>query len=393
MDLFKAVFDPATFMPHGHCYFWKPGLIRLHVLSDATIVFAYYSIPIALFFLVRHKKGLPYPWMFVLFGIFIFSCGTTHLMEIWSVWHPAYWLSGLIKAWTGIVSILTAILAVKLLPQALALRSPMELEAANRRLEREMAEKKQAEEAVIAKREELAISRAELEQLELFSYVATHDLREPLHKIIAFGELLKLHSGSDLNERSLQDLTRIQKAARRMDQMIEELREYSKIGKSETPFVPVDLKSVAREALGDLELRIKEAQAQVEVGELPVVQGNRMQLRQLFQNLIGNAIKFRRPGEPCRVTVKSTVANPECVTITVEDNGIGFDETYLDRIFKPFQRLHSRDAYEGSGLGLAICQKIALHHRGEITARSVPGRGSAFVVTLAFNPQGAVSNA
>ncbi len=141
------------FIPHGHCYLWQPGLVGLHILSDALIALAYYSIPLMLVYFVRQRKDLPFDWMFLLFGTFIVACGTTHVMEIWTLWHPTYWLSGLIKAITAFVSVSTALLLVPLIPQALTLPSPAQLEAANVALRNEIAERQQAQLALMESEE------------------------------------------------------------------------------------------------------------------------------------------------------------------------------------------------------------------------------------------------
>jgi PAS domain S-box-containing protein len=133
------------FIPHGHCYLWKPGLVWLHVLSDSLIALAYYSIPITLVYFVRRRQDLPFDWVFLLFGAFIVACGTTHILEIWTLWYPTYWLSGVVKAITALVSVSTAALIVPLVPKALALPSPIMLEAANRELEHEIAERRKSE--------------------------------------------------------------------------------------------------------------------------------------------------------------------------------------------------------------------------------------------------------
>ena len=139
---------------------------------------------------------------------------------------------------------------------------------------------------------------------------------------------------------------------------------------------------VAREALLYLELQITKTQARIEIGDLPTVPGDKFQLRQLFQNLISNAIKFSKADTVPRIGIESRLPGDGRAEILVKDNGIGFDEKYTDRIFKPFERLHSRSDYEGSGMGLAICQKIVLRHKGMITAKSAPGAGTTFIVTL-----------
>ena len=144
LDLLKRFVDPG-FMPHGHCYLWYPGMLWLHVGSDALIMLAYYMIPVILIYFVHRRRELPFPWIFIMFGAFILACGTTHLMDIWTVWNPAYWLQGIIKLATAGISMATAILLIPLLPKALALRSPAELEAANQALAKEVAERKSAE--------------------------------------------------------------------------------------------------------------------------------------------------------------------------------------------------------------------------------------------------------
>src|SRR6266567_1610822 len=135
IDFFKNLFSSDGFMPHGHCYLWRPGVVWLHVTSDALITLAYYSIPITLVYFVRKRKDLEFHWMFVCFAVFILACGTTHLMEIWNIWHANYWLSGSIKALTALSSVPTAILLVKLVPQALALPSAGALQKAHAELE------------------------------------------------------------------------------------------------------------------------------------------------------------------------------------------------------------------------------------------------------------------
>jgi PAS domain S-box-containing protein len=145
LELLKNFFASGGFIPHGHCYLWKPGLVWLHVMSDSIIAIAYYSIPITLVYFVRKRDDLPFNWIFLLFGAFIIACGTTHVMEIWTLWHPTYWLSGSIKAVTAVVSLYTAVELVPLVPKALALPSPAQLEAANRELESEISQRKRVE--------------------------------------------------------------------------------------------------------------------------------------------------------------------------------------------------------------------------------------------------------
>jgi PAS domain S-box-containing protein len=252
-------------------------------------------------------------------------------------------------------------------------------------------ERKQAEERAEAFAAELQRSNRELEQ---FASIASHDLQEPLRKIRAFGDRLQARFAEPLGEQGRQYIERMQASATRMQTLIEDLLTFSRVTSEARPFTEVDLATEARHVVSDLESRIHQTGGRVEVGDLPTVQADATQLRQLFQNLIGNALKFHKPGEPPLVKVGAEMfpeagagvpragPNARVCRITIQDNGIGFEEAYLDRIFKVFQRLHSRHEYEGTGVGLAICRKIVERHGGTITARSAPGHGATFIVTL-----------
>lgn len=221
-------------------------------------------------------------------------------------------------------------------------------------------------------------------ELQDFASVASHDLQEPLRKILAFGDRLRARYEGALGDDGRDYLGRMLNAAGRMSTLINDLLTFSRVTTRAQPFRPVDLGEVARDVVSDLEARVEQTGGRVEIGAMPVVEADATQVRQLLQNLIGNALKFHRPGEPPVVRVEGEVVrspDPVC-QFTVSDNGIGFDEKYLDRIFNVFQRLHGRNTYEGTGIGLAVCRKIAERHHGSITARSVPGRGSTFIVTL-----------
>jgi light-regulated signal transduction histidine kinase (bacteriophytochrome) len=222
---------------------------------------------------------------------------------------------------------------------------------------RDVTERRAADAAIARQRAELQRSNRELEH---FAYVASHDLQEPLRKIQAFGDRLAEDCGPALGERGATYLDRMRDAARRMQELITDLLAFSRIATKPQPFRPVDLAAVAAGVLADLEVRVQQTAARVEVDAPVVVAADSLQCRQLLQNLVGNALKFHRAGVPPLVRVCATVvAGPEGAgaapgpwcRLTVEDNGIGFDEKYLDRIFNPFQRLHGRGAYEGTGMG------------------------------------------
>jgi PAS domain S-box-containing protein len=246
------------------------------------------------------------------------------------------------------------------------------------------------ENRVLLRTQQLQASNTDLsrsnQELQDFAYVASHDLQEPLRKIQAFSNLLQDEYGEVLSE-GTDYLNRMSNAASRMGSLIEDLLSFSRVTTQARPFVKVDLAQVTREVLSDLEVRVSETKAHVSVGKLPAIKADPMQMRQLLQNLIGNALKFNRIGVTPKVRVTAKEKRDKngkikAYALTVADNGIGFDEKYLDRIFAVFQRLHSREAYQGTGIGLAICRKIVERHGGTITAKNNPDAGAIFIITL-----------
>ena len=223
-------------------------------------------------------------------------------------------------------------------------------------------------------------------ELEQFAYVASHDLQEPLRKMIIFGDHLKENFSQHLDGAGREYLDRMRKAGLRMKAVIEDLLVFSRTGAKQSTFERTDLGETVREVLSDLEIRLNGESVRIELGELPTVVGSKSQLRHLFQNLISNAVKFSKKGQTPSIRIDGEI-DGEVARIYVRDNGIGFDEKYLDSIFKMFQRLHPRHEYEGNGIGLSICQKIVLQHGGKITARSAPGEGATFIVTLPFEAE------
>jgi signal transduction histidine kinase len=264
-----------------------------------------------------------------------------------------------------------------------------ELQQTNSALERENRERRRAEAELRDLTDRLRRSNRELEE---FANVASHDLQEPLRKIQAFGDRLKARCSEALPDDGRDYLERMQSAAGRMQTLIQDLLSFSRVTTKAQPFERVELAAVAADVVSDLEARLESTAGRVEIGPLCTLDADPLQMRQLLQNLIGNALKFHRPGIPPEVRLWTEEADgaTETVrgsgdgncTIYVEDNGIGFDEKYLDRIFVPFQRLHERSIYEGTGIGLAICRKIVERHGGSLTARSTPGEGARFIVTL-----------
>jgi PAS domain S-box-containing protein len=240
-------------------------------------------------------------------------------------------------------------------------------------LQRRIAEEHLREKAV-----ELERANKELQD---FAHIASHDLQEPLRKIIILGDRLK-PTIPNSSEKGQDYLDRMQKSASRMRNFIEDLLHYTRVEKKALPFESVDLSEISKDIINELEYRIIETQGTVNIHTLPVVEADPFQMRQLFLNMIGNGLKFHRKGVPPVINLNSVCNNNGVWEISVEDNGIGIEAQHMDRIFKPFERLHSRDAFEGTGIGLTICNKIATRHGGDISVKKNSKNGVTFHITL-----------
>lgn len=255
----------------------------------------------------------------------------------------------------------------------------------NQDLRREIVDRRAAEEALARQSKALARSNAEL---EMFASVVSHDLQEPLRKIISFGELLEKKSHRLLGPEGADFLGRMRGAAARMQALIRDLLNFSKATYKTAPFKSVPLSEVVQEVLSDLEVAVETVHAQVEIGSLPSVFADRTQMRQLFQNLLANAFKFTRSPRIPRVKIEVENSDGQQAWISVSDNGIGFPQEAEEELFQPFRRLQEKDRVGGTGMGLAICRKIVRRHGGTIAAIGSPGQGSRFIVSLPLAARG-----
>ncbi|MCC2631568.1 MAG: histidine kinase [Patescibacteria group bacterium] len=221
-------------------------------------------------------------------------------------------------------------------------------------------------------------------ELQDFAHVASHDLQEPLRKIQTFGDRLATKYSGSLPSEGKEYLGRMMGAAGRMSALINDLLSFSRITTKGQPFEPVDLNKIAQEVISDLEIAIEQGGAAITVDKLPTVNADPMQMRQLFQNLLSNSLKYRSPEKSPVISISATPLAKEKETCHIEfkDNGIGFEQQYAEKIFDVFQRLHGREEFEGTGVGLAICRKIVERHGGTITAQSTPSEGTTFTVSL-----------
>jgi signal transduction histidine kinase len=281
------------------------------------------------------------------------------------------WVPWIIFAAFGFAALAAVFLMRRaLLSAAAAKRASTRLGEANSQLE--------ANNNLLRRAADLARSNVELEQ---FASIASHDLQEPLRKVQTFAAQINARERDNLSEEGQDYLRRMSDAAGRMRMLIDDLLVFSRVSTQGRQFTRVDLERAANQAMTDLELAIEESGATVEIGDLPAIDADEWQMRQLFQNLLGNALKFRREGVAPVVAIDATVVDGH-LDLTVSDNGIGFDPQYATRIFRAFERLHGRAAYPGTGIGLALCRKIAERHDGTIAAESPSGYGATFRVTL-----------
>jgi PAS domain S-box-containing protein len=630
-------FFNSSYMPHGHCYFWKPEILWTHVISDVMIAASYFSIPILLFYIISKRDDWQFKGIFILFSAFIFLCGITHIVSIFTIWNGIYGIHGLTKAATAIVSFITATALMGLAPKILSLPTVKEIEESKERLLKEKAlsahlenerenqrflstmfdvapigllvinqqgvikmvnqellnftdysekellsespmilfksaqdsvsinqfkaflddvsedslqatlefvgrnylramrrdgsvvpvsakmksvnlggerlvvvslvdlssqmqaedaqtylsaivessddaivaktldgvithwnkaaqnlyqytdkemigqsvnkiipeeirgeledillkikhehkvdqyetvhlkkdsslvevlitispiknaqgevigasaitkdiseQKKRTEEILLQKNKALQSSNDELQH---FAFIASHDLNEPLRKIHSFGSLLLQGDYGKLDARGEEYLEYMLSAATRMSSLLDSLLSYSRVISKAKPFEAVDLNQTLIAVLDDLEIAIRDANGAVDVDELPTIQAEPAQMRQLFQNLIGNSLKYAKSDEAPVINITAELSKHN-VTIEIADNGIGFEPEYTSQVFEMFRRLHGRKEYSGTGVGLAICKKIVERHGGSIKAIGEPNKGAIFIIKLPIN--------
>jgi signal transduction histidine kinase len=353
-------FSGEHFLPHGHCYMWTPGILWMHVISDILIAMAYFTIPFVLIHLARRRPDLPFNWLFVAFGVFIVSCGLTHVMDVWNVWHTDYWLEGAIKVLCAAASVPTAILLWRHLPMILSVPSQRQLRDANESLAR-------------ANRE-----------LEAFTASVSHDLRSPLTTIAGQAGLLEL-SLPNASEEQRRRLTRIQGSVRQMSELIDALLALSRISRHTLHREIIDVTALVESVMQDLRQKDSTRKVEVEIQPGMIVHGDRRLINDLFVNLLANAWKFTSRTEQARIEVGQS-QHGSMATLFVRDNGAGFDMAHEQKLFKPFQRLHGAAEFEGTGVGLATVARIIDRHGGRIWAEAKPNQGAVFYFTLPTTP-------
>ena len=361
-DFFSGLFETGLWPARWHCGYWSQFHGWLYITSDLMIWLAYFMIPIIIFnYVSRRKQVIKYSGIYLLFAAFILLCGTTHFLDASMFWVPMYRLNGLVRFVTAVVSLLTVYYLIKILPEAFKQKTSIELEGEISR--REFAELKLAEAN---------------KNLEAFASIASHDLQEPLRKIKTFSSLLYETNSEKFSPESVELANKIMHSTERMQTLISDVLSLSTLSE-EIEFTPVQIADVISNVKEDLEIKILESHAVIQCGEIPPVKGNKSYLTQLFLNLISNGIKFNQQNPVINITGERVGTR---VYITVSDNGIGIEESDLNKIFEPFSRLNAKSEFDGSGIGLTICKKIVNIHKGNIRAMSKPGQGSTFIFDL-----------
>ena len=407
-EYLDGLFSSAGFMPHGMCYQWQPGILTLHVIADALIALAYFSIPFTLLFFVRRRKDLQFNWIYVCFAVFIIACGLTHLMEIWTVWEPVYWLSGGVKAVTALASVPTAILLVRLVPTALRLPSPAALRRANQRLELEIAERKRAvaevrhandllETRVTERTRELEVAYQTLRQTQQVSMQQerlralgrmasgiAHDINNALTPATLYAQSLLDHDKT-LNAEARSDLGVIQQAIDDVTQTVARIKEFYRGRESNVSGMPVDIKHLLGQVVDLTQARwadMPQARGIVvdvkteHADHVPPIMGVQGEIRDAVTNLVFNAVDAMPSGGS--LTLRS-YATQHHVTVEVCDTGIGMTEDVRARCLDPF---FTTKGERGTGLGLAMVYGMAERHNAAIEIDTEPNAGT--IVRLVF---------
>lgn len=407
-------FSSQSFIPHGTCLVWNKPLMGLHVLSDALIALSYFSIPFALTSFVFRRKDLVFPRVFLLFAAFILACAATHLFDIWTLWFPSYGTQGVVKGITAAVSVATAVLLWKIMPDLLLLPSPAQLAAVNLRLTDEIAEhqasldklqteaneRRLAEQALRESEQQLAMALEEAQQARTAAEDASrsksaflanmsHELRTPMNAIIGYCEMLLEDAQDEGRDEYIPDLEKIQGAGKHLLSLINDILDLSKIeaGRMELYLEEFEVPTVIKDVQNTITPLIQQKGNTLVIDcppSLPKTKSDLTKLRQGLFNLLSNANKFTEQGTITLSVCRELDADNDWISFRVTDTGIGMTREQVEKVFEAFTQADSSTTrkYGGTGLGLTITKTFCQMMGGDITADSEPGVGSTFTIRL-----------
>ena len=392
MQEFFNQFIENNFMPHGHCYLWKPSILWSYAISDSVIALAYLVIPLSLVRIVRRRKDFTYVWMVALFAVFILGCGTTHVFDVINIWKPFYGIDASVRIITALASIGTAVMLLAITPRLILIPSARqweeineELRSLNENLEQKVQERtvKLAQSMARFELQNEELKRAN-EELDNFLYTASHDLKTPISNLEGLINLMHRKSSDRHSEDSpLFDM--MTKQVEKLRDVIYDLSEVGRIQReTEEHFEMVNIMSVLKEFEADHQERIWQANAEIHTDfEQAEFYFSEKLFTNLLHNLLDNALKYRSDERRPVIHVKTYREN-EYLVVEVKDNGIGIKPEHQHKIFGMFNRFN-RDQ-EGTGIGLYMVKKIAEKYHGKVEVESQVGQGAAFKVYLSHQP-------
>lgn len=348
-------------MPLGTSYGWSPTIVWINAITDLVIALACFALPFVLIYIAKRRRDLPLTWLVLTLGLAVIAGGIAHALAAWNIWHTTYWAASVAKMLTAVFAILTALLLWRYLPELLSLPSQRQLQNANESLAR-------------ANRE-----------LEAFTASVSHDLRSPLTTIAGQAGLLELALGASATDEQKRRLLRIQSSVKQMSELIDALLVLSRISRHTLRREAVDVSGLIESVVTDLRQRDPERNVDVQIQPGITVHGDRRLISDLITNIVSNAWKFTSKVSNARIEVGQSIEG-SMATIHVRDNGAGFDMKYAQKLFKPFQRLHSPNEFDGSGVGLATVARIVDRHGGRIWAEAKQDEGATFYFTLPSAP-------
>jgi signal transduction histidine kinase len=437
LDFFTTITDSSSWPARWDTGHWSSFHGWLYIISDLVIWLSYFMIPLILtYFYVRKKKeSLPFQSILLLFIVFILSCGLTHLIDALIFWWPVYKLSALIRLVTATVSLATVFALIRIAPRVMELKGPRimedmianrtaELQLLNRRLQNEIQQREAIEQELkhlnaelerktrwlqetnetLTRREHDIIEREEKikqlnhdlerkvserteqlhtsnQELEAFTYSVSHDLRAPLRAIDGYARILEEDYDPRLDSHGKHLIKVITKNARYMGNLIDDLLEFSRTSRTELIKSVFHSDEEVRKIASDLMIHEKNRAVEIDIRALEKTYGDVMMLRQVWINLIANALKYSRKTEQARIEIGCTKANDQ-THFYIKDNGVGFDMEYMDKLFGVFQRLHKKEDFEGTGVGLALVKRILDRHKGKVWAEAAVNEGATFYFTI-----------